>query len=76
METTFRNLSGNSRCDGNTMELILMTDLSHSGHALYKGKWYYIIKSTSDTLTLWDTKKDVEFHVSAKEIEKVEYEWG
>jgi len=53
-----------------------MTDLSHSGHALYKGKWYYIIKSTSDTLTLWDTKKDVEFHVSAKEIEKVEYEWG
>ena len=53
-----------------------MTDLSHSGHALYEGKWYYIVKSTSDTLTLWDKEKDAEFHVSNKQIEKVEYEYG
>tara|TARA_Y100000590_G_scaffold72666_1_gene79877 strand:- start:1951 stop:2112 length:162 start_codon:yes stop_codon:yes gene_type:complete len=52
-----------------------MNDFSLSGHALYKEEWYYIISSTLDTLTLWDEEKDAEFHVTADDVENVEYEY-
>ena len=52
-----------------------MGELTQDGFAWVNGKWYYIRKSTPETLTLYDEENDKEFQVDSDGV-IVHYEYG